>query len=567
MGVDLHAIAFDHYQRYGAASAILQMLGHDASRILEVGANRQRLLGSFLPQAELLYTDIRAEGDEQDFIIADATALPFLPSAFDAVVSLDVLEHIPRELRIAAVSEMGRVATGAVVIGCPTDEEWVLQADAAANERWKELFEDDYEWLREHYEYGLVDAAEVVSTLENQGLHVVTLTQGNASLWESLMGVHFMKVKFPELEDLSEAADRLYNTRVFDGDHESQCYRTYFVGLRDGRHAQGVRDWWESRGAVDSQAKRVLEQLADGLRKIVIRTLHSEAEWAATALLAQANQRALEVATREWRATIDRLGVAEANAAEAALEWKATVETNTRLQAEIGKITREWEGSVVLFRRAQQDALAASEGWRQAVDACRQKDDDLKVATEGWQSTVDTLRLSEQKAEQAERGRQALECKLEQKVQEFANAERHWHAAIEQARAAQADADERCLQKEREHGETLAALEVARTEFANISSVLKASRDVISLKDEEIRVAMQARDASEHRRQAVEHEKHELQVRLEGELENASLALLERARQHAHSLARLKRRGLICGAVVVCVAMAAGFALRRFLAG
>lgn len=184
---------------------------------------------------------------------------------------------------------MGRVAGDALVIGCPTDEEWVVQADAAANDRWKELFGHDYEWLQEHRDYGLVNAAEVVSILESQGLHVVVLTQGCATLWESLMGVHFMKVKFPELEGLSTAADRLYNTRVFAGDCVGPCYRTYFVGLRNAEKAQELRDWWVSRGASDDQAVGLLEQLASGLRELALRTLNSELEWAATADVAKSH--------------------------------------------------------------------------------------------------------------------------------------------------------------------------------------------------------------------------------------------------------------------------------------
>lgn len=113
MGVDLQAIAFDHYQRYGAASAILSTLGCGDCRILEVGANRQRLLGEFLPKSSLLYTDIRVEGDEQDFVVADATALPFQSGEYGAVVSLDVLEHIPRETPCS-----GRVGNGARRRGC-----------------------------------------------------------------------------------------------------------------------------------------------------------------------------------------------------------------------------------------------------------------------------------------------------------------------------------------------------------------------------------------------------------------------------------------------------------------
>ncbi|NIJ80458.1 class I SAM-dependent methyltransferase [Xanthomonas cannabis] len=521
MGVDLQAIAFDHYQRYGAASAILSTLGCGDCRILEVGANRQRLLGEFLPKASLLYTDIRVEGDEQDFVVADATALPFQSSEYGAVVSLDVLEHIPRELRAAAVSEMGRVAGDAVVIGCPTDEEWVVQADAAANGRWKELFGDDYEWLQEHRDYGLVNAAEVVSLLESQGLHVVVLTQGSAKLWESLMGIHFMKVKFPELEGLSTAADRLYNTRVFAGDCVGPCYRTYFIGLRDAEKAQELRDWWVSRGDSDDQAVGLLEQLASGLRELALRTLNSELEWAATADIAKTHAKDLKMATREWSATVQRLEAAEADVAKATAGWKSTAEANADLQAQIKEIAYEWEQTVALFKQAQQDALNASEGWKQAVDACRQKDEDLRVALGEWQSTAELLKLSEQKAAEAERDRIALAGQLEQTGRENFLADCPSSAAAGESNVAGAEASDEYSQPERDHAAALDFVDELRRELVESRDVLIASIDAIRSSDEETETALLARDTSGSLRKAVEKEMRDLQARLEIRLMSA----------------------------------------------
>ncbi|PSD43537.1 hypothetical protein C7E23_18095, partial [Elizabethkingia anophelis] len=61
--------------------------------------------------------------------LADATALPFPEQGFDAVVSLDVLEHIPAPLRAKAATEMARVAGRAVIVGFPPDQPWVRDAE------------------------------------------------------------------------------------------------------------------------------------------------------------------------------------------------------------------------------------------------------------------------------------------------------------------------------------------------------------------------------------------------------------------------------------------------------
>lgn len=300
MSPTLLEIPFDHYQRYGAAAHLLKALDLAAPRVLEVGANRQRLLGQFLPDASFLYTDLHAEGDEQDFIVADATALPFPDQGFDAVVSLDVLEHIPTPLRVRAAAEMARVAGRAVIVGFPPEQEWVKAAELDANNRWFELFGEDYVWLQEHKEFGLVDTAGIVATFEAAGFTVLRFGQGNAELWASLMGAHFIKVKYPELEPLVTAADRLYNSRVFAGDHSEQPYREYCVAVRLESDAERLRADPPFQAGQDEEATALLKGLARGLRDLAVRTRNSEGEWESTARALDAYIVDLASAKREW---------------------------------------------------------------------------------------------------------------------------------------------------------------------------------------------------------------------------------------------------------------------------
>jgi len=85
--------------------------------------------------------------------------LPFADAAFDTVVCLDVLEHVPPPDRPGFVADLARVAARRVFLACPTDEALGLEAvlhDAFAAEGLPIPG-----WLSEHDEHGLPTAADV----------------------------------------------------------------------------------------------------------------------------------------------------------------------------------------------------------------------------------------------------------------------------------------------------------------------------------------------------------------------------------------------------------------------
>lgn len=298
MMADLTGIPFDHYQRYAAAAAIVQSLEPLVGTVIEVGANRQRLLGEFLPQARVLYTDIEAQEGLDDFVVADAAALPFGDRVFEAVVSLDVLEHIPPAARASAVAEMARVAGRIVVIGCPIDLPATHAAERAADAVWRGYFNASYPWLEEHQTYGLVDPLQVEEQLVRAGMRVVRLGQGDAGLWSDLMGAHFVKEAVPELRGMVAAMDRCYNRHVFPFDWAGSAYRQLFVGVRGADEAVAPAKPQGTPETMAKDAAEALRAIASAMHPVAKRVLTAEREWKATA---EALRRASESAGEQLR--------------------------------------------------------------------------------------------------------------------------------------------------------------------------------------------------------------------------------------------------------------------------
>lgn len=431
MNNDLTDIPFDHYQRYASAAAIVQAVLPQGGSVLEVGANRQRLLGQFLPGHSLLYSDIEPQ-DGADFVVADACALPFQDAQYGAVVSLDVLEHIPARLRRAAISEMGRVASRVVVICCPTDRRWVHEAEQSANAIWRSYMGGDYPWLAEHQECGLVEPSEVEEVLRESGLRVRRIGQGDPLLWSTLMGAHFSKEAVAELAPFVAALDRFYNREIFWKDFGDRSYRDVFIGLRDERDLEAINTTFRTVGpAAGADPRAMLTDAVSSLQPVLVRLVDAERQWSATATLHADTQRRLADESQARHEAGLQLRAAESRA----------VEQYERAERADGRV-RELEQAV---QSAEQRAAEQFDRGERADEQVRTLEQALRAAE---------YRAAEQfdRAESADGATRAV-------AEELRSSEMR---AVEQLLRADA-ADRRLVELElehaglREHGDRLAA--------------------------------------------------------------------------------------------------------------
>lgn len=101
-------------------------------------------------------------------VVGDVTALPFADRSFDAVVALDLLEHVPPQLRATALGEIGRVSDRIAIVGCPCGEA-ALEGDRRLAARYRRIRGSAPGWLTEHLENGFPTAGELAGGLGAHG--------------------------------------------------------------------------------------------------------------------------------------------------------------------------------------------------------------------------------------------------------------------------------------------------------------------------------------------------------------------------------------------------------------
>jgi hypothetical protein len=113
--------------RYLPVVELLDQL--DACNVLDVGSGWHGL--SWYRSGAVVQTDLEFSGErpagsppgQARYVCASAERLPFSDRAFDYVVSLDLIEHLPAKLRTPSIRELTRVAARGVVIGFPVGED------------------------------------------------------------------------------------------------------------------------------------------------------------------------------------------------------------------------------------------------------------------------------------------------------------------------------------------------------------------------------------------------------------------------------------------------------------
>lgn len=209
--MDLQTLDFDRYQRFAFTAELMDQLGGEGLRVLDVGSLDNRLAG-FLPRHRV----VPWEGE----ISRAKGGLPFDDRAMDVVVALDVLEHVAPGERGFFLAELARVAGTACVIGFPI-------AAAAEAERFV-LGVTGSAWLAEHQEHGLPQPREVEAILSRLGLEFTRHPNACLPSWTAMM----LLMYGVQDRDLRGDISAFFNRNFYRLENREPAYRYIYLCRR-----------------------------------------------------------------------------------------------------------------------------------------------------------------------------------------------------------------------------------------------------------------------------------------------------------------------------------------------
>jgi GT2 family glycosyltransferase len=232
LSAEMEALDHDQHQRYGAAARLLdRLLGELPTpvRILEVGSNILNLWPHYLDpdRVRVVRCDIDRYDEGPDFIcIEPDRPLPFADESFDAVVALEVLEHLSADRRPSFVADCVRVAQQGAVFSCPDGRPEVLEAEGLAAALYVRRHGRPHPLLSEHQRFGLPSEEEILGILRELDFPHAAFPNAPLDTWLAML---LLSENLTEGQAPAELRVRLNQALQDRGPAPSPAYRKVYV--------------------------------------------------------------------------------------------------------------------------------------------------------------------------------------------------------------------------------------------------------------------------------------------------------------------------------------------------
>ena len=156
------------------------------SQILEVGSGSLGITPYLKREIDAVGIDFSGPRTNLlNEIKGQADDLPFRKNSYDVVISVDVIEHLERDIREKAIYEILRVAKKIAVIAVPTGE-LAQNQDKQLQKYWRKVFDRENHFLEEHIRNGLPTSDEILvyldKSLRKLGKNAKITSTGNLNL-------------------------------------------------------------------------------------------------------------------------------------------------------------------------------------------------------------------------------------------------------------------------------------------------------------------------------------------------------------------------------------------------
>ena len=185
------------------------------------------------PWCELHRADVDTFGRDDITRLVPGEPLPFADAAFDVVLALEVLEHVPLPDRPLFLDECLRVSSRTVVLSTPLGTSTTRHLEDVFRRVAERISGKTVPFLEEHAACGLPDPELTASALARRGAQVVTLDNAPAAEWLLANLVDFVyAARFGD--DEVKSAQNVAQNRVLPTSRVGTAhYRRVYCASRD----------------------------------------------------------------------------------------------------------------------------------------------------------------------------------------------------------------------------------------------------------------------------------------------------------------------------------------------